>query len=984
MLPDLLDAQATTFLAGHMARLHADGKTYRDDKTDRNGGALLAKGRWAADNERLGRFVAERLLPVANAVAGRRLRVSFVKLAMYQGGASLPEHRDQRQCDVSVSLVLDSSPRGAGSPLWPLVLHPAPVHDHWGDSSGGGNTTRGRNSSGGGDGVGSGSGSGVWGGTDGAGDERRGYGGGIEAAAAAAAAATDVDASSDDSLVRLHVDVGGAMIFAGYDYGYSTHTCAHAWLHTSYSSTLTHSLTHSHNHSPVFFSTHPTQRPHCRRDFIHWRDHLPDPEHSTVLLLHYVNETFPVVDCTTLVHMQPPTYFTKTCAVAHTTTEQTTPSLPDSRGGKEEGRRTGGDEVGVAGVECVSGESSVLVNKHVEKKTTRIDAAAAATASTAASAATSTAPTAPIKYLLYSPCVTNDEPGYCTQQFNNQLAMLYHALAVADALGRTLVLPPFLYQDGRLDQKPQRWHPARHYLNISRIQERFAVVELDVLLSGSNGTAGRDMEGDAGGAGGAGGAGDADDAGNGRDGDVSVSWDGELPFYYYPPYVVPPGDNRAYHGGWFRQMGLRWRKGRRISPFYEVKQATSGRSGAPYHAGEGRSFWRAAEMTLGTFEGSVNHLEHLVFGNTTTTGDGINSAAGAMAVNKHEAATRTATRRGSQSPIRDTSQTPLLARRDTTTLQQRQQRMHTASLGLVNRYAQQLSEWQSALFGMADTQDDDTLEGVPRPLAHHYPAGGDTQRRLTPPLDILALDFAPSYNFNVTHFAFDGMLRNIHAHVMFTHELEREADRVVEALFNGRPFVAAHLRRDGYALFCSGRGLLYYNRSRFGYTVTDDMCSPSTGDVADTIDRLLRRHGLHDVFVATNSPSSPEMALLRTTLPIRTFTPPVSAEAPGGSLLFARPERLPVLEQLIAARAAVFAGNLVSTFTATVVVERDRRSHPRDTTVFWGLGNGSVDSDVATSNERGHVGTGVDGSGGEEAGGAGGAGSVAGEVAVLI
>ena len=306
--------------------------------------------------------------------------------------------------------------------------------------------------------------------------------------------------------------------------------------------------------------------------------------------------------------------------------------------------------------------------------------------------------------------------------------------------------------------------------------------------------------------------------------------------------------------------------------------------------------------------------------------------------------------------------------------------MHTASLGLVNRYAQQLSEWQSALFGMADTQDDDTLEGVPRPLAHHYTpyeyghitdtsrAGGDTQRRLTRPLDILALDFAPSYNFNVTHFAFDGMLRNIHAHVMFTHELEREADRVVEALFNGRPFVAAHLRRDGYALFCSGRGLLYYNRSRFGYTVTDDMCSPSTRDVADTIDRLLHRHGLHDVFVATNSPSSPEMALLRTTLPIRTFTPPVSAEAPGGSILFARPERLPVLEQLIAARAAVFAGNLVSTFTATIVVERDRRRHPRDTTVFWGLGNGSVDSDVATSKARGHVGTGVDGAGGEEVG----------------
>ena len=46
------------------------------------------------------------------------------------------------------------------------------------------------------------------------------------------------------------------------------------------------------------------------------------------------------------------------------------------------------------------------------------------------------------RYLLYSPCVSGSEVGRCYGQFNNQLALLLHALAVAAAMGRVLVLPP--------------------------------------------------------------------------------------------------------------------------------------------------------------------------------------------------------------------------------------------------------------------------------------------------------------------------------------------------------------------------------------------------------------------------------------------------------------------------------------------------------------------------------------------------------------
>ena len=50
------------------------------------------------------------------------------------------------------------------------------------------------------------------------------------------------------------------------------------------------------------------------------------------------------------------------------------------------------------------------------------------------------------------------EVGRCYGQFNNQLALLVHALAVAAAMGRVLVLPPFLWMH-RQDADEQLWFP---------------------------------------------------------------------------------------------------------------------------------------------------------------------------------------------------------------------------------------------------------------------------------------------------------------------------------------------------------------------------------------------------------------------------------------------------------------------------------------------------------------------------------------------
>merc|ERR1711871_1281542 len=51
------------------------------------------------------------------------------------------------------------------------------------------------------------------------------------------------------------------------------------------------------------------------------------------------------------------------------------------------------------------------------------------------------------------------------------------------------------------------------------------------------------------------------------------------------------------------------------------------------------------------------------------------------------------------------------------------------------------------------------------------------------------------------------------------------------------------------------------------------------------------------------------------------------------------PEHLPILDLLIAARAHVFVGNAISTLSTNVLMERDVRGLPRNSTFFCGLGS---------------------------------------------
>ena len=78
--------------------------------------------------------------------------------------------------------------------------------------------------------------------------------------------------------------------------------------------------------------------------------------------------------------------------------------------------------------------------------------------------------------MLYSPCVVVHDPSYCNQQFNNQLQQLHHALAVATALQRVLVLPPMVSMSHQ-DAEQQHWFRLSHFVNVTYLARRFPVVE---------------------------------------------------------------------------------------------------------------------------------------------------------------------------------------------------------------------------------------------------------------------------------------------------------------------------------------------------------------------------------------------------------------------------------------------------------------------------------------------------------------------------
>ena len=604
------------------------------------------------------------------------------------------------------------------------------------------------------------------------------------------------------------------------------------------------------------------------RDFMHWRDVLGQGQNSTNILLHFVREDFPQTSCRQILRWKERAMSFEASATKGTNLAQLArPRAVDpqidhdcyllnkkERSDLAAWRRSGAVSSVLSGYVSEAEEwlelsearrAKVGVDNFQHSNPTDTGGAFARAAAAAPKDDAAREPNERTRYMLYSPCVTVSDAEYCNQQFNNQMQQMQHALAVATALRRVLVLPPLLWMSHQ-DAEQQLWFPASHFINVTLIAQNFAVIEWAEFL---------ELEGQ-----------------KGLEGNVSTV---TIPYYLMPPYVIPRSDKLAYGGHFFRRNGLRWCSTRRMSPFYEVKQASSGRGGSAFVVGEGASYWRAAALLMPRHNTEMRDLL---------------LACGAI---QHD----------EKLPVPNCEE---------------------LEAELINHHAMEIMQWRTmgAQFPRLHSKTG-PCDGV----------AGENDCKCSH-LDVVAFDFAPSFNFKVDSFDFDPTLQRVRSAIRFTDRLQVMARDLARTMFGTSDvrFGAIHLRRDGYELFCFGRGLQYYKGKRFGYQVTDDMCFPSIAQVAAFANRAMSRHGVEAILLATNSRNSQELAELRQALAVPFHR--------ASEMFTGQPEHLPLVEQLLCAQAVFFIGNVASTFTATVVHERDLREFPRDTFYTWGNEDG--------------------------------------------
>lgn len=95
----------------------------------RTGAIQLGDGqssrRYVAYNDPVARFFHRKIATTMSAVAGEKIKPSYVYLASYLSGAELKKHIDREQCEFSITLCLDFSPEPTLATPWPICLQTA-------------------------------------------------------------------------------------------------------------------------------------------------------------------------------------------------------------------------------------------------------------------------------------------------------------------------------------------------------------------------------------------------------------------------------------------------------------------------------------------------------------------------------------------------------------------------------------------------------------------------------------------------------------------------------------------------------------------------------------------------------------------------------------------------------------------------------------------------------------------------------------------
>jgi hypothetical protein len=78
--------------------------------------------RYAAYDDEIAGLLHRQLAAAVSRAVGRTVHPSYSYLAGYRDGAALPEHRDRRQCQHTLSVLLDYSPEPERQSPWPIEL----------------------------------------------------------------------------------------------------------------------------------------------------------------------------------------------------------------------------------------------------------------------------------------------------------------------------------------------------------------------------------------------------------------------------------------------------------------------------------------------------------------------------------------------------------------------------------------------------------------------------------------------------------------------------------------------------------------------------------------------------------------------------------------------------------------------------------------------------------------------------------------------
>jgi peptide-O-fucosyltransferase len=204
----------------------------------------------------------------------------------------------------------------------------------------------------------------------------------------------------------------------------------------------------------------------------------------------------------------------------------------------------------------------------------------------------------------------------------------------------------------------------------------------------------------------------------------------------------------------------------------------------------------------------------------------------------------------------------------------------------------------------------------------NYHVTRDNWKQRYPPSEypVIALKGAPA------HYPEMPQDRDLQRYMKWSGYITSIAEAILSETMRGRPYLGMHLRiGSDWTNACKhGTGKKSYMESlhcleNTNLVLTDEMCLPSTEQIARATQEVLKRHGLSVVYIGSDVPP-----------PLQELRQRLGSEV---DVYWTNPER-PQVDLYILEKSEVFIGSCASSFTAFV---KRARVLEGKSSLFWGL-----------------------------------------------